>query len=85
MALAKKCDRCGKLYEHYPNPMPNTDNMFSRLPKDTCITYNAVQRVLVDECGRGVVVEDHKDLCSECMEAINVCLNITDEKGGSEQ
>ena len=53
MALAKKCDRCGKLYEHYP--VGNKSQ------------YNAlriIQRSIVGGTINGNTVYD---LCSECM------------------
>lgn len=37
MSLAKKCDRCKKLYEHYP--------------KGSKIQYNAVKRVSIAKDG----------------------------------
>lgn len=32
MALAKKCDRCGKLYEHYPTGNKPQYNSIQMLP-----------------------------------------------------
>lgn len=53
MALAKKCDRCGKLYEHYPNGKKSQ--------------YNAIKRVSKAENGRIMDEEMSIDLCPECM------------------
>lgn len=53
MALAKKCDRCGKLYEHYP-----TGNKTE---------YNAIKRISKSNNG-SICSEEHSiDLCPECM------------------
>ena len=58
MALAKKCDRCGKLYEHYP-----TGNK----PQ-----YNAIRRLCKTENG-GIISEGLSiDLCPKCMEAFDM-------------
>ena len=55
MALAKKCDRCGKLYEHYP--MGNT-------PK--CNAIIKFQRNSAGETINGCCGSKY-DLCPECM------------------
>lgn len=53
MAMAKKCDRCGKLYEHYP--------------KGKLIGNNAIRRLCKNEYG-GIIFQDNTiDLCQECM------------------
>ena len=57
MALAKKCDRCGKLYEHYPNGK-----------NSLC---NAIKRVRKAENGAITFEEISIDLCPECMEAFD--------------
>lgn len=58
MALAKKCDRCGKLYEHYS---------FGSKQQ-----YNAIRRLYINEnggiTGAGVSI----DLCPKCMEAFDM-------------
>lgn len=56
MAMAKKCDRCGKLYEHYP-----TGNKSQ---------YNAIRRIQRNSIGEAVhgVYEHSADLCPECMD-----------------
>ena len=54
MAMAKKCDRCGKLYEHYP--------------KGKLIGNNAIRRLCKNEYG-GIIFQDNTiDLCQECMD-----------------
>ena len=58
MALAKKCDRCGKLYEHYPNGK-----------KSLC---NAIKRVGKAENGALTFEENSIDLCPECMKAFDM-------------
>ena len=57
MALAKKCDRCGKLYEHYPT---------GSKPQ-----YNAIRRLYKTENGGITSVGESIDLCPECMEAFD--------------
>ena len=54
MALAKKCDRCGKLYEHYP--------------KGATIQYNTVIRVQVTDSGLLYHRGSDLHLCEECMD-----------------
>lgn len=56
MALAKKCDRCWKLYEHYPIKRNN-------------YSYNAIRYCLVDDDGCISNEYTHKDLCPECLNA----------------
>lgn len=57
MALAKKCDRCGKLYEHYPT---------GSKPQ-----YNAIRRLYKTENGGITSVGVSIDLCPKCMEAFD--------------
>ena len=54
MALANKCDRCGKLYEYYP--IGNQSGVF-----------NAVRRIRKDDYGSIACKEQSIDLCPECM------------------
>ena len=54
MALAKKCDRCGKLYEHYP--IGNQSGIF-----------NGIKLVRIGENGSLDRAKNHNDLCPECM------------------
>lgn len=51
MSLAKRCDRCGKLYEYYAS-----DN-----------ETNAVGLFGVDEDGSIFNEEEPRDLCPECL------------------
>ena len=55
MALAKKCDRCGKLYEHYP------------LGNEAGI-YNAIKRTRVGIDGQLLTESKHIDFCPDCMD-----------------
>lgn len=34
MAMAKKCDRCGKLYEHYPKGNKAQSNAIRKIQRD---------------------------------------------------
>lgn len=56
MAIARKCDRCGKLYEYYP--------------KGNKIQSNGVQRIYREKsgCFRYTMVYD---FCPECMDAFD--------------
>ena len=55
MAMAKKCDRCGKLYEHYPKGNKSQSNAIRRIQRDAFGgTMNAYD-------------EWTMDLCPECM------------------
>lgn len=55
MAMAKKCDRCGKLYEYYP-----TGNK---------LQYNAILRIQRNAVGETItcIKTLTTDLCPECM------------------
>ena len=55
MAMAKKCDRCGKLYEHYPNPTGNK------------LQYNAIREIQRNVIGNTINSSYIIDLCPECM------------------
>lgn len=56
MALAKKCDRCGNFYQHYP--MPGN--------KPQCNTIGKFQRNAAGETINGCC-SSKCDLCQECM------------------
>lgn len=57
MALAKKCDRCGKFYEHYPKCNKSQANAIRKIQKDdTGGTVNAFTIWVFD-------------LCPECMDS----------------
>ena len=57
MALAKQCDRCGKLYEHYP--------------ADNKPQYNAIRRLCKTDDGGLMGSDNSIDLCPECMKAFD--------------
>ena len=54
MAMAKKCDRCGKLYEHYPKGNKSQSNAIRRIQRDdfggTMNAYNEWMMDLCQEC-----------------------------------
>lgn len=54
MALAKKCDRCGKFYEHYP---------IGNIPGE----YNALEKVRLGKHGAVEYRSSDMDLCPDCM------------------
>ena len=56
MAIARKCDRCGKLYEYYP--------------KGNKIEHNGVQRIYREKSGC-LRYEESLDFCPECMSAFD--------------
>lgn len=56
MALAKKCDRCGKLYEHY-----------EKTEHEKYVGYNAMAFVCVTRKGGTGMATLPIDLCPECM------------------
>lgn len=58
MALAKKCDRCGKFYDSYPiGDVPGV--------------YNSVRRYRKIGEAKQTFESEIKDLCPECMEAFD--------------
>lgn len=64
MALAKKCDRCGKLYECWPiGNVPGVYNAITRLRK-------ASNGSLLTQASESI------DFCPECMEAFNKFMRI---------
>ena len=54
MAIAKKCDRCGKFYEHYP---------VGNWPGE----YNAIEKVRLGKNGAVEYRSSDMDLCPDCM------------------
>ena len=54
MAVAKKCDRCGKLYEHYPTGKK--------------LQYNAIRRIQRNAIGNTINSSYAIDLCPKCMD-----------------
>ena len=57
MALAKKCDRCGKLYEYYP--------------AGSKVEFNGVRRVKIRPDGAQSDCSSNIDFCPECMSAFD--------------
>lgn len=62
MAITKKCDRCGKFYEHYP--------VGNRPGK-----YNAVAKVRRGSNGGTEYTSKPLDLCPDCMELLEIFIN----------
>lgn len=62
MALSKKCDRCGKFYEHYP---------VGNRPGE----YNAVAKVRRGSNGGTEYTSKPLDLCPDCMELLEIFIN----------
>ena len=56
MAIARKCDRCGKLYEYYP--------------QGGKVQYNGVQRIYNHISG-GYDSDSSLDFCPKCMSAFD--------------
>ena len=65
MAIARKCDRCGKLYEYYP--------------EGNKVRYNGVQRIF-NHIGGGYDMDNPLDFCPECMKAFDEFMIIGKEK-----
>ena len=59
--LAKKCDRCGKLYEHYDKAGDERQNGVSIIYVNK---FGSRERIIVD-----------KDLCGDCMQSLINWLN----------
>lgn len=71
MSLAKKCNRCGKLYEQYTTGKK--------------IQYNAVRRVQTNVVGDISNYDYVLDLCESCMSAFNVFMFEGKEDGSNDQ
>lgn len=65
LALARMCDRCGKLYEHYP--------------KNNKPRYNAIRPIRRDATGMVMDIGLAMDLCPKCMDAFEKFM--TDKEG----
>lgn len=57
MAIVKQCDRCSKIYNHYPDPMSPP------------YKYNALRRITMNASNTDEQIsqKSHIDLCRECM------------------
>ena len=66
MALAKKCDRCGILYEHYP--------------KTNCLVYNALRVIQKNIIGETLSSNKEYDLCPKCMEEFLMFIGETNNE-----
>ena len=62
MALAKKCERCGKMYEHYP--MGNK------------LQHNAIRRIQRNAIGNTINSSYAIDLCPECMNEFEKFMSV---------
>lgn len=61
MAIAKKCDRCGKYYDKNTEHKQNINGR---------LYYEDGMRFTVDELNT-----DFKDLCDECLDKLHMFLN----------
>lgn len=68
MAVARKCDRCGKLYEEYIVEC-------ERLTKHKINAVRLVHKNRNENTDRGLAF----DLCPECMEKFKSFMNIQDK------
>lgn len=76
MALAKKCDACGKLYEHYTTS-------YEELGKG--VDVNGIDFVHIYENGGGAWSSYIRfDLCPECMKAITTLIGFMKDSPSSE-
>lgn len=72
MSLAKKCDICGKFYEHY-------ETLVDGYPK------NAIVLIVTDqECCYGFEDDDAIDCCPDCMKTILYCIDGLKNGAGDE-
>ena len=68
MALAKKCDRCGKFYDHYPKGNKTQSNAIRKIQKDAAGGTEEV-------CTNWVI-----DLCPDCMDSFEDWLKNIEPK-----
>ena len=68
MALAKKCDRCGKFYDHYPRGNKTQSNAIRKIQKDAA-------GGTAEACANWVI-----DLCPECMDSFENWLKNIEPK-----
>lgn len=64
MALAKKCDRCGVLYEHYLK-IKDTDDKTPKYNSVNLYNNSSLGTALIDF--GGATIGKKYDLCKECM------------------
>ena len=64
LAMARMCDRCGKLYEYYP--------------KSNESRYNALRPIQMAAVGNAMDIGLAMDLCPKCMDAFEKFM--TDEE-----
>lgn len=67
--LAKKCDRCGKLYEQYHEKYEKIDGVI-----------NSAALFFTDKNGFGEAAARTFDLCPHCMEGVVKYLNDPDSE-----
>lgn len=69
MACARKCDRCGKLYEEYNTKMSNTD-------------FNGIMFLNIDYA-RKYYPNAPMDLCPECLKSLHEWFGVKGDKNVS--
>ena len=69
MAVAKKCDLCGALYEYKKKSECNTDE-----------SANGVALLYIND-NNNYFVYDSLDCCPDCMHSIQVTIKLLKEKG----
>lgn len=67
MALAKKCDRCGKYYDHYPIDV-------------YADVYNAIRFETKAADGTVIRTGERADLCPECLDELGRFMNKVKEE-----
>ncbi len=77
MALAKKCDRCGKFYDHYPNGNKSQSNAIRKVQKDaTGGTLNAFANWVIDLMQLLLVRRAMVDLVAEIIMNISATIAL---------
>lgn len=59
MALAKKCDKCGKMYEKYNEDYNSAEK-----------NINGFATICVSPNGNNYIVQEVYDLCEECRDSL---------------
>lgn len=72
MALARKCDRCGRFYDYYPSSNPAG-------------IWNGVQLIRKSVNDSSIISQDDADLCCYCMNDLrkflgNANMTVVEEK-----